>query len=126
MNTELPIPINTVLYTKDGRNVGNAFIVAHEKGRYVVKTDYGAYAHFTPEKVEALFYLDKGYSEEERLERAKSHKNYRAHGRRKESPEEVAPAKEDIIERVAPVILVKEEPVKKKRARIAAKPVKVN
>lgn len=54
--------INTVLYTKDGRRLGNALIVRYaqdpySKPTYVIKTDYGNELSMTAEQVESAFYV---------------------------------------------------------------------
>lgn len=54
--------INTVLYTKDGRRLGNALIVRYwqdlySKPAYVVKTDYGNELTMTAEQIEGSFYV---------------------------------------------------------------------
>lgn len=54
--------INTVLYTKDGRWLGNALIVRYAQGpyskpTYVIKTDYGNELSMTAEQIESTFYV---------------------------------------------------------------------
>lgn len=54
--------INTVLYTKDGRRLGNALIVRYaqdpySKPTYVIKTDYGNELSMTAEQMEGSFYV---------------------------------------------------------------------
>jgi len=125
--SNLQIPINTALYTKDGRLVGNAFVIRHEKNKYIIRTDYGAYAHMTEEKILDLFYLEKGYSQEEMTERAKNHKFYVSP--LQQAVVEEKAVEEVVSERIKPWDLrpmQEEEPKKSKRPRISAKPVKMN
>lgn len=56
--------INTVLYTKDGRRLGNALIVGYDvyaqylsKPIYIIKTDYGNELKMTAEQIESSFYV---------------------------------------------------------------------
>lgn len=54
--------INTALYTKDGRRLGNALIVRYaqdpySKPTYVIKTDYGNELSMTAEQLESTFYV---------------------------------------------------------------------
>jgi hypothetical protein len=54
-------PVNTILRTKDGRLMGNAIVVGHERVpfsigfRNVIKTDYGNEARLTDGEIEELF-----------------------------------------------------------------------
>lgn len=41
LERELTVPVNTILFTKDGRNIGNAIVVDISDGLVTVKTDYG-------------------------------------------------------------------------------------
>ncbi len=68
-------PINTILYTKDGRQVGNSIIFDYDDNlNYIIKTDYGNTLIMSEADIEASFYiqnsseLPEGYIE--------SHKNY--------------------------------------------------
>ena len=66
--------INTVLYTKDGRRLGNALIVGYNRNHdceptYIIKTDYGNELRMTAERIESAFYVGSVCS--------KSHKHYR-------------------------------------------------
>ena len=66
--------INTALYTKDGRRLGNALIVGYGRDpdgepAYTVKTDYGNELKMTAEQIESTFYLGSVCSA--------SHKHYR-------------------------------------------------
>lgn len=54
--------INTVLYTKDGRRLGNALIVGYScnhdcEPTYIIKTDYGNELRTTAEQIEGSFYV---------------------------------------------------------------------
>lgn len=39
------LPIGTRLCTRDGRRYGNAIIVEHRGGEYLIETDYGNVIH---------------------------------------------------------------------------------
>ncbi len=56
------IKINTILYTKDGRKIGNAIVrkVSKMPGDitiYDIKTDYGHSILFTKEEIEGFFHI---------------------------------------------------------------------
>lgn len=54
------LPIGTVLLTKDGRQIGNAIIVAHieELGcQYAIRSDYGNIAKCTAASIPHLFHI---------------------------------------------------------------------
>lgn len=67
--------INTVLYTKDGRRLGNALIVGYDvydqysRPTYIIKTDYGNELKMTAAAIESNFYVGSVCSA--------SHKHYR-------------------------------------------------
>lgn len=51
--------INTVLFTKDGRKIGNAIVIGLKGDeRYVVKTDYGHIINLNLEDLNEFFYFD--------------------------------------------------------------------
>lgn len=51
--------INTILYTKDGRNVGNAIIVERKGKQHRLKTDYGNTLILSYNEINELFYIKK-------------------------------------------------------------------
>lgn len=51
-------PVNTVLFTKDGRKVGNAIVIGHEGDKNVLKTDYGTIIKHTDYTVRQYFWAD--------------------------------------------------------------------
>lgn len=60
--------INTVLLTRDGRNIGNAIVQKALDDKFVIKTDYGNIVELTKKEIDDWFYIG---------EVAKSdHKNY--------------------------------------------------
>jgi uncharacterized protein YcsI (UPF0317 family) len=52
-------PVNTVLHTKDGRQIGNAIVINHITDFNIIKTDYGHTCKFTDDEIESFFYTDK-------------------------------------------------------------------
>ena len=49
--------INTVLYTKNGKDIGNAIITDVEGEVYELTTDYGNVIRLNKSKIEKLFYI---------------------------------------------------------------------
>ena len=60
---------NTILFTKDGRHIGNAIVSGHQDDLVIITTDYGSVLTFSVESIKELFYID-----EEPIDRP-SHKN---------------------------------------------------
>lgn len=59
--------INTVLYTRNGRVIGNAIVVGHEKPRagisyYKVKTDYGNETVLSAGEIDSMFSVHGYYA----------------------------------------------------------------
>lgn len=54
------IPINTILYTKDGRKVGNAIVYGYNKDKITLRTDYGSFVTMTLKEIDDSFYGDRG------------------------------------------------------------------
>lgn len=52
------LELNTVLYTKDGRKIGNAIVIKIDREIITIKTDYGNNLTMTYRDVEDLFYFD--------------------------------------------------------------------
>ena len=50
------LKVNTVLYTKDGRKIGNAIVIYNDDSGFTVKTDYGNIVHFHEAEIDELFY----------------------------------------------------------------------
>jgi len=51
--------VNTVLYTKDGRKIGNAIVIGvTEDNLYIIKTDYGHVVKNSLEYLNESFYMD--------------------------------------------------------------------
>lgn len=59
------IPINTVLYTKDGRKVGNAIVYGYKKNKITLRTDYGSFISMSLKEIDDSFYGDRGPHERE-------------------------------------------------------------
>jgi hypothetical protein len=62
----MKLDINHILYTKDGREIGNA-IVIHNEGYgadgeivYIIKTDYGNECTLNESELCKLFYTERG------------------------------------------------------------------
>lgn len=58
--TKQKLPIGTVLYTKDGRQVGNSIIVDHINDSgcdYLLRTDYGNETKCSAAVIPVLFYI---------------------------------------------------------------------
>ena len=71
--------VGTILFTKDGRKVGNAIItdeVLTSAGEsFVIQTDYGSKAVLTTRELTDMFYFDfETYSSVDLLNRRASHK----------------------------------------------------
>ena len=49
------LDINTILYTKDGRKIGNAIVTGREGYYWEITTDYGNKVRLTSEKIDELF-----------------------------------------------------------------------
>lgn len=49
--------VNTILHTKDGREIGNAIVIKNEGNFNIVKTDYGNEVKLTDREIEKLFYV---------------------------------------------------------------------
>lgn len=49
-------PVNSVLYTKDGRLVGNAIVIGHNNDKNIIKSDYGNIISLKDDEVERYFY----------------------------------------------------------------------
>jgi len=49
--------VNTVLHTKDGRQIGNAIITGKDDKYNIIKTDYGNECKFTDEEIKECFYI---------------------------------------------------------------------
>ncbi len=71
--------INTVLKTKDGRNIGNAIIIGYEQGLgsflNVIKTDYGNVLSVKNEWIEEMFHPIESTSQLMQ-DRMQSHKHW--------------------------------------------------
>lgn len=52
-------PIGLILYTKDGRNIGNAIIIDYISNNYTLETDFGNIVHFSYQEIIDWFYLGK-------------------------------------------------------------------
>jgi len=50
-----PIPINTILYTRDGQRIGNAIVTDFRDGAYAIMTDYGNEAVLAEPELRAWF-----------------------------------------------------------------------
>jgi len=57
--SEILNPIGLILYTKDGRNIGNAIIIYYKDNIYTLKTDFGNIVHFSYQEIIDWFYLSK-------------------------------------------------------------------
>lgn len=52
--------INQILYTKDGREIGNAIVhEIHQSGNVTIITDYGNHVRLTEDDLDSLFYWKK-------------------------------------------------------------------
>lgn len=49
--------LNTILFTKDGRVIGNAIVIKNEGGFNEVKTDYGNTCVMSDKEIEEVFYI---------------------------------------------------------------------
>jgi hypothetical protein len=49
-------PVNTVLYTKDGRHIGNAIVIGHTGKSNIIKTDYGNKATLSDDEIKEIFH----------------------------------------------------------------------
>ena len=49
--------VNTVLHTKDGRQIGNSIITSKDDKYNIIKTDYGNECKFTDEEIKECFYI---------------------------------------------------------------------
>lgn len=49
--------INTILHTKDGRQIGNAIIIGKDGEYNIIKTDYGNECRLTDGELEEAFYI---------------------------------------------------------------------
>ena len=56
---DVTLRVNKVLYTKDGRIMGNAFIIDKTGSIYTIKTDYGNILALNEKQINELFYLYK-------------------------------------------------------------------
>ena len=69
--------VNTILYTKNGRGIGNAIVTGHEGDYNVIKTDYGNTTKLTDNELGSMFWTDTETVMPEMLDEfRKSHKNY--------------------------------------------------
>lgn len=50
--------VNTILYTKDGRLIGNAIIIEETDKFNVIKTDYGNVCILTDDEIINLFHIN--------------------------------------------------------------------
>jgi hypothetical protein len=68
--------LNQVLWTKDGREIGNAIVIKiFDSGSIQIKTDYGNIVRLTKKEVDHLFYYKKeGLTSEEHELISKTHK----------------------------------------------------
>lgn len=51
------LKINTILHTKDGRQIGNAIVIGHHERFNIIKTDYGNELKLTTEEINEQFYI---------------------------------------------------------------------
>jgi hypothetical protein len=55
--TNRSFDVNTVLHTKDGRQIGNSIIISKDDKYNIIKTDYGNECKFTDEEIKEFFYI---------------------------------------------------------------------
>lgn len=57
--------IDTILYTKDGRQIGNAIIAGKNNltGDYIIRTDYGNFLQCSPNEIDEIFYTKQDEGE---------------------------------------------------------------
>ena len=71
---------NCVLYTKDGRVVGNAIVLGQYEKGWFVETDYGSFMTLNTKEIKEMFHIGNNHLSEEERELCKiyitSHKNY--------------------------------------------------
>ena len=66
-------PINTVLLTMDGRNIGNAIVVGHDEKVNILMTDYGNMVRATDAEISKFFHpVDQNH--QRRVSALKDHK----------------------------------------------------
>ena len=53
----MELTVNTPLFTKDGRRIGNAIIIGCNNDAFQIKTDYGNEMTLTEEEIKQEFYL---------------------------------------------------------------------
>jgi hypothetical protein len=49
--------INTILYTKDGRKIGNSIVTGRKGFFWFVTTDYGNTVRLTSEEIDEMFFI---------------------------------------------------------------------
>lgn len=57
LTQDFEVGVNTILHTKDGRQIGNAIVTAKEGEYYAVKTDYGNNVVLTRAEINEMFYV---------------------------------------------------------------------
>ncbi len=67
---------NTILYTKDGRKIGNAIITKPEGAISHVKTDYGNSLKLTSDQIYDMFYIREYFDDHEKEYVETGHKYY--------------------------------------------------
>lgn len=51
--------VNSILWTKDGRKVGNAIVQKYEGSIWTIKTDYGNILNLNIQEINELFYTNR-------------------------------------------------------------------
>lgn len=79
MENKLKLEVGTILFTKDGREIGNAIVTDVEMTstgeRFLIKTDYGSVAMLSQKELGDLFHFDfETYEGADLLIRRESHK----------------------------------------------------
>ncbi len=70
------IKMNTILYTKDGRKIGNAIVTNIIGNFYELKTDYGNSLKLNSQELRELFYSEMGgLTQEDEDYLGSTHKN---------------------------------------------------
>lgn len=72
----LVLPINTILYTQDGRKIGNAIVIGRIDSKYNIKTDYGNDVVMSLVDIFTLFHTDNPNNDDvqkEYLEKTHKH-----------------------------------------------------
>ena len=73
----MKLTINTPLFTKDGRQIGNAIIIAEPKSGtfFTIKTDYGNEVRLSKYEIESLFHTESNKTDLELKFIRDNHKN---------------------------------------------------